>query len=212
MVGWISKPGAVLIEAILVGVTGIILAFAANQVSPRGLVLGRNYFPTGTNNVVRAVAFDRIGATATTNSQPVSVEALIAAQMKQEGLQLLDREQAVALFHESEQDRGVVLVDARDESSYLEGHIPGAHEFDPYHPEQYFPDVLPLCQAARKILVYCNGGDCDDSQTAALLLRDVGISTNKLFVYGGGITDWTNHNLPLQTGSPKPETAGRPAK
>ena len=208
----ISRPrkfALILQEAGLVSVAGIILALSANQISPRGLVLGRNYFPNGTNNVVRAAAASRPGVVAGTNSAPLSVEQLLAAQMKQEGLQLVDRQQAVELYHESQLKGGVVLVDARDESSYREGHIPGAHEFDPYHPEKYFPDVLPLCQAAGKILVYCNGGDCDDSQTAALLLKDVGIPIRKLFVYGGGITDWTNHNLPIETGSPKGGKADR---
>ena len=34
-----------LLEAVLVAMTGAVLAFAANALSPRGLQLSRNYFP-----------------------------------------------------------------------------------------------------------------------------------------------------------------------
>ena len=122
--------------------------------------------------------------------------------MKQKGLQLIDGHRAVQLFHDSHLKPGVIaFIDARDEEHYQAGHIPGAYEFDPYHPEKYFPAVLPVCQAAEQIVVYCNGGDCDDSKTAALLLRDVGIANQKLFIYGGGITEWTNNHQPVETGA-----------
>ena len=64
-----------------------------------------------------------------------------------------------------------------------------------------FGDVLPVCQKAEQIVVYCNGGDCDDSETAALLLRDVGIPNQKLFVYGGGMAEWITNSLPVETGA-----------
>ena len=73
-------------------------------------------------------------------------------------------------------------------------------EFDPYYPEKYFPTALSPCQAAEQIVVYCNGGDCDDSESAAITLRDVGIAVNKLFVYGGGIPDWVTNGMPVESG------------
>jgi len=193
--------GRILLEAATVAVTGIAFAFAANQISPRGLALARNYFPTGTNDAVRVTV--NAGAStvsAGTNSAGFSFAQELAAQIKQEGLQLMDGRQAAQLFHDSHLNHGIVFVDARDEPHYRECHIPSAYEFDPYHPEPYFPAVLPVCQAAEQIVVYCNGGDCDDSQTAALLLRDVGIPNQKIFVYGGGITEWTNNRLPVEIG------------
>ena len=44
----------VLREALLVAAAGIVLAFGANLVSPRGLALTRNYFPAGINRPVPA--------------------------------------------------------------------------------------------------------------------------------------------------------------
>ena len=49
--------------------------------------------------------------------------------------------------------------------------------------------------------MYCHGGDCEDSEFAAIMLKDNGIAKEKLFVYGGGITEWTDHGLPVEIGS-----------
>ena len=182
-------------EFALVAVLGAAFAFAANQISPLGLALTRNYFPTGTSPSVRLSAGD-------TNSGPVSPTQFLARQMQEKGLQLLDDNQTARLFRDPRFKQDIIIfVDARDEDRYQRGHIPGAYEFDPYHPEKYFDTVLPLCQKAEQIVVYCNGGDCDDSESAALLLRDVGISNLKLFVFGGGITEWMTNNLPVETGA-----------
>ncbi|HEX7617898.1 MAG TPA: rhodanese-like domain-containing protein, partial [Verrucomicrobiae bacterium] len=137
-----------------------------------------------------------------TNSAALSPAQFLAAQMKERGLQLIDGPQATKFFHDPRfQQNMVVFVDARNEAEYQKGHVPGAYEFDPYHPEKYFDAVLPVCQKAEQIVVYCNGGDCDDSENAAIWLRDnAGISNQKLCVYGGGFTEWTTNNLPVETG------------
>jgi len=182
-------------EVALVAVLGAAFAFAANQVSPRGLALTRDYFPAGTASPARP-------AVAGTNSGAVTPAQFLAEQMKEKGLQLLEDGKAAQLFRDPRFKQDIIVfIDARDEEHYQQGHIPGAYEFDPYRPEKYFDTVLPLCQKAEQIVVYCNGGDCDDSESAAILLRDVGIPNQKLFVFGGGITKWTTDNLPVETGA-----------
>jgi rhodanese-related sulfurtransferase len=193
----------ILLEAMLVAVVGATFAFAANQISPRGLSLARNYFPTGTNDAMRASVNANPPETAIgTNSTALSSPPSLAGQMKQKELQLIDGHQAVQFFHDSHLKSGTIaFIDARDEEHYQAGHIPGAYEFDPYHPEKYFSAILPVCRAAEHIVVYCNGGDCDDSKTAALLLRDVGIANQKIFIFGGGITEWTSNHQPVEIGA-----------
>jgi rhodanese-related sulfurtransferase len=192
----------ILCEAALVAVLGVAFAFAANQISPRGLALTRDYFPAGTALVVRPASGNGLPRAAGTNSSVLSPAQFLAAQMKEKGLQLIDGPQAQRLFRDPlfKQDI-IIFIDARDGEHYQQGHIPGAYEFDPYHPEKYFDTILPLCQKAEQVVVYCNGGDCDDSETAALLLRDVGIPNQKLYVYGGGITEWKTNGLPVETGA-----------
>ena len=189
-------------EALCVALIGAAFAFGANLVSPRGLALTRNYFPAGISRPVPAAT--SVGSPhdlASTNPPASSPAQLLAARLKEQGLQSVDGHQAAQLFHDPRfQQGGIAFIDARDEQHYREGHIPGASEFDPYYPEKYFPTVLPVCQAAEQIVVYCNGGDCDDSESAAITLRDVGIANQKLFIYTGGITEWTTNGLPVEIG------------
>jgi rhodanese-related sulfurtransferase len=189
-------------RALFVAVIGAAFAFGANLVSPRGLALTRNYFPAGVSRPVPAAP--GVGSprdVASTNLPASSPAELLAVRLKEQGLQSVDGRQAEQLFHDPRfQQGGVAFIDARDEQHYREGHIPGACEFDPYYPEKYFPTVLPVCQAAEQIVVYCNGGDCDDSESAAILLRDVGIANRKLFVYTGGIPEWITNGLPVEIG------------
>ena len=184
----------IFVEVLLVAIVGAVFAFVANQISPRGLVLTRNYFPAKNNHVTTIATNTPLAA--------LSPAQLLAAQIKENGLQSVDIGQAANLFHDQRlKQNGVVFIDARDESHYQEGHIPGAYEFDPYHPDKYLAVILPICRAAEQIVVYCNGGDCDDSQTAAILLRNIGVANQKLFIYGGGITEWTTNSLPVETGA-----------
>ncbi len=102
-------------EALLVAALGAGFAFAANQVSPGGLALTRDYFPAGTAHAVRPDAGAGLPPAAGTNSMP-SPAQLVAAQMKEQGLQLMDARQALQDFHDPRYQRDmVVFVDARAE-------------------------------------------------------------------------------------------------
>lgn len=172
------------------------VALAANRLSPRGLDLSRNYFPGATNTVV--------GAPIPASTNEPSPEEEISQRLRDKGLQEVKKSQALALFHDPRLQTGqIIFVDARDQDHFEDGHIPGAYELDPYHPEKGLNTVLPLCQAAEKVVVYCNGGDCEDADTTALLLRDGGVPAAKLFVYGGGFTEWQEAKLPIATGPRK---------
>jgi len=121
---------------------------------------------------------------------------------QQRGLQLLARNEVVTLFRDPRYQQGlVVFVDARNDQHYQEGHIPGARQFDHYRAENYFATVLPACLPAQQVVVYCTGGNCEDSEFAAAILRDAGVPAANLFVYAGGITEWTTNGLPVETGA-----------
>jgi rhodanese-related sulfurtransferase len=193
----------ILVEALAVLVAGVVFALAANQISPRGLALARNYFPQGTtSHEAMTTGTGSTGGMINTNSTAISPAQLLAARLRDQGLQLMEGSRTAQLFHDPRFQQGsIVFIDAREEAPYQEGHIPGAYEFDPYHPDKYFSTVFPVCRAAEQIVVYCNGGDCDDSESAAVTLRDVGIATNKLFIYGGGIAEWATNGLPVEVGA-----------
>ena len=173
----------VLIEAVLVAAAGAVVAFAANRISPHGLALSRNYFPGATNASVAAPILSPFEG------------------LKEKGLQWVDAKGALQRFNDPRfKQQRVVFIDARDEDQYREGHIPGSYELDAYHPERNLAAILPVCQAAEEIVVYCNGGGCEDSEFAAVTFRDAGIPNLKLFVYAGGMAEWKTNGLPVETG------------
>jgi rhodanese-related sulfurtransferase len=194
------KAKAVLLEALLVVVAGLLLALAANAFSPRGLRLSRNYFPeftvaskaatNGTNSVVPTARANVAGTNATLQ------------RLRQRGLQLVTSNEVVQLFRDPRYEQGlVVFVDARDDQHYTMGHIPGAWQFHHYRAENYLPTVLPACMAALQVVVYCTGGECEDSEFAAIMLRDAGVPSENLFVFAGGFTEWTATGSTIETGT-----------
>ncbi len=196
-----STLKAILGESIVVALIGAVLAFALNAASPRGLTLTRDYFPgavrpslpglTNTNNLLAA---------ATTNAEVAA--QLVAARLRAKRLQLVNREQTQLLFQDPRYEHGAIaFVDARDDQHYQAGHIPGAYQFDHYRAPDYLAAILPVCTAAEQIVVYCNGGDCEDSEFAAVTLRELGVPNEKLVIYGGGFTDWSTNGLPVELGA-----------
>jgi rhodanese-related sulfurtransferase len=186
----------VLLEALVVGVAAALLAFAANAISNRGLALGRNYFDTAPANDGGHVLPGSSNVTAHASS-PLE---LLAAQ----GIRLAESNQVVALFHDARFEQGLVaFIDARNDEHYQSGHIPGAWQFDRFHPENYMGAVLPACNVAQDVVVYCNGGNCEDSAFAATFLAAAGIPKEKLSVYVGGITEWSTNGMPVELGERK---------
>jgi len=191
----------VLQEGALIAVIGAALAFAANGLSPRGLELTIDHYPGDrVASPSKAAATNLTNVAATITNSPLE---LLSARLRANGLQLAESNQVVQFFRDPRREAdGVIFIDARDEEHYRAGHIPGAYHFDRFHPENYLTNVVPACQAAQDIVFYCNGGECDDSEHAAIMLRDsLGLPKEKVFVYGGGFTEWTNDGLPFELGA-----------
>ncbi len=180
-------------------VIGAALAFAANALSPHRLDLTKNYFPATKVPVPVPAGTNTAGGAGTTTNSPLE---LLTARLRAEGLQLADSNQVVQLFRDPRREQdGVIFIDSRDEEHYRAGHIPGAYLFNRFHAENYLTNVVMVCQFAQQIVFYCNGGDCDDSEHTALILRDsLAIPKEKVFVYGGGMNEWITNGLPVEIG------------
>lgn len=188
------------IEACLVAFVGMALALVANGISPRGLRLSRDYFPAIAPVAVPVSSAPLAPSAAGGESAAPVVDAL-TARLQQRGLHLVRSNEVIELFRDPRREQGLVLfVDARDDAHFAAGHIPGAWPFDRYRPEAYLPTVLPACLAALKVVVYCNGGECEDSEFAAVMLREAGVAADSLLVYAGGIAEWKTLGLPVETG------------
>jgi len=194
----------VVVQALIVAAVGFAFGLVANALSPRGLTLSRDYFPTiaAPTNASPSIA---------TNSGITNVEVAVPdsdavkeafQRLQQRGLRPLTTRDTVDLLKNPGFRLGeIVFVDARSDDNYQSGHIPGAWQLDYYHPEHYLTNVLEVCQKAQKVVVYCTGGECEDSELTAVMLRDAGVPAAKLGVYAGGITDWKEKNLPVETGT-----------
>ena len=194
----------VLLEALVVAAVGLALALLANLASPRGLSLTRNYFPGSatTHGKIDGVANSNFNAAVpATNAAGQQAQEVVAARLKEKGLQAIDGREAMQLFRDPQYALElIVFIDARDDRHYAEGHIPGAYQFDRYYPEKHLPAVLPACLNATKIVVYCSGGNCEDSEFAALTLKDAGALLERVVVYAGGMTEWAAKGMPIEVG------------
>ena len=101
-----------------------------------------------------------------------------------------------------QEQKSVPFLDARRTSVYRQGHIPGARPFSVW--EADVDDKVKALFAegrdqASPIVVYCSGGDCEDSHNLAENLYRVGF--DNVLVYKDGFPDWEKRNLPVTKGS-----------
>ncbi|MDB6034028.1 MAG: transcriptional regulator, ArsR family [Verrucomicrobiales bacterium] len=193
-----------MIETVLVMLIGVAFALAANALSPRGLKLTRNYFPGAEKPAAIAVATPALPNAAPASAAIPAVSPVddTLRRLEERGLQLVNSNAVMELFKDLRYQQGlIVFVDARDDEHYSGGHIPGAWQFNHYRPEAHLPTVLPTCMIAQKVVVYCTGGHCEDSEFAAVMLRENGVPRENLFVYAGGITEWKALGRPVETGA-----------
>ena len=194
----------VLAEAAAVGVAGILFALLANWASPRGLSLRRDVFHGATRPLPVLPASNSTTTASGAGTNTPTAGQIVLARLKEKRLQVADSNEVIRIFRDPRYDQELyIVVDSRDDRHYQEGHVPGAYHFDHYHPADYLGPVLSACQTAEKIVVYCNGGTCEDSEFAALSLRDAGVAGDKLSVYVGGFAEWVANGLPVELGARK---------
>jgi rhodanese-related sulfurtransferase len=95
----------------------------------------------------------------------------------------------------------VLFLDARRTSLYRLGHIPGARPFSVW--EADIDDKIKGLFAEGRdqsapIVVYCTGGDCEDSHMVGQKLYFVGF--DNVLVYKDGFPDWEKRGLPVDKG------------
>jgi 3-mercaptopyruvate sulfurtransferase SseA len=69
---------------------------------------------------------------------------------------------------------------------------------DPYEQERYLPEVLGRTGGAEKVIVYCGGGDCQDS---IFMCRDLimqGVSFDSVYLFEGGWKEWEANQMPVE--------------
>jgi rhodanese-related sulfurtransferase len=100
--------------------------------------------------------------------------------------------------------KGALFLDARRTSVYEQGHIAGARPFSVW--ESDIDDKVNKLYAERSdprdqekpIVIYCSGGDCEDSHMLAQKLW--GIQFNNIYVYKDGFPDWERRGGAIRKG------------
>lgn len=183
-----SRFTGLLREIAFVALCGGILAFAANFLSPRGLSLGRNYFPPSATPAPPP-------ADSPSPEVPAAAPTGGFATASRADVEEMTRGPRFAT-------RKFLLIDARNADTHAAGHIPGSLQFDHFRPEINAGEILSACLDAEKIVIYCHGGSCDDSVFAARMLQEFGVPAERFSIYAAGFHDWQSADLPVHP--PKP--------
>jgi rhodanese-related sulfurtransferase len=222
----VNKPPGLLVEAVAVLAAGLVLGWAGNGLSPRGLNVDRDYFPraaqapadtgapapSGTTppadatppagTTTPADATDAATVTSPQNGAADAAQRKAILRLHARGLQPITFEEARATYLDPLCAAGAyVFLDARNENEHALGHIPGAYVFDHYRMERYLAQIMALAPGTMRMVVYCTGGDCEDSEYAAHTLADLLPDPSVLRVYVGGITEWEQRGMPVETGA-----------
>jgi rhodanese-related sulfurtransferase len=96
--------------------------------------------------------------------------------------------------------RGVPFLDARRTKVYEEGHVAGARSFSVWESD-VDQKVFAFQEEVGKdlpVVLYCSGGECEDSHMLADKLFGAGFAN--VLVYKDGWPDWVKRGGPVRTG------------
>ena len=189
---------------------GLVTSLIANTASPDGLSLTNNYF----RKPVLPPKLDTLPGNGDTGSRPGNgtttksgngdepkTEEEMVRRLKERGFQALYHQQVLEDYNSPYRTDGLyVFIDARSDANYKTGHLPGVYQLDHYYIDRYINTVLEACKIAEKIVVYCNGGTCEDSELVVGDLMEKGLEPHKLFIYAGGFSMWKDKGKDIEIG------------
>ena len=96
----------------------------------------------------------------------------------------------------------MLFLDARRSSVFEEGHLAGARSFPVWESDiddrvkKLFEEGL---DQRAPVVIYCSGGNCEDSHMLAERLYKVGF--DNVLIYKDGFPDWQKRGLPVSKGA-----------
>jgi rhodanese-related sulfurtransferase len=95
-------------------------------------------------------------------------------------------------------DGGAMFVDSRKLEDFKAGHVENAVRIESSMFKAGDPPELGLIPRSAIVVVYCNGGQCDESENVAKFLTNSGYST--VYVLHDGFPGWKALGYPIATG------------
>lgn len=116
-----------------------------------------------------------------------------APPFRLEDLDTIDLEEFRGLVNAGQ----ALVLDARAESFYRSGHIPGALNLSRQDFAHDYNRLRPSLEKSkdRLVVVYCSGGECHDSRLVASALLSLGYAQVKIFT--GGWAAWSASGAPI---------------
>lgn len=187
-----------IVEFLVVGVIGLMLGYAVNGLRASDSIrLGRNYFAKGGPPVTPRSGSGRFGESGHAALEQAEEEG--DAPHLEHPYQRISYDEVVDIFNDPATAVGAaVFVDARNEQAFAIGHIPGAIQADHYRIEDFIDAVLEAAQTADKVIVYCNGGKCEDSVYMCKDLVDFDVPFDIIYLYEGGWNEWESKGQPVE--------------
>lgn len=196
------------VELVLLMAIGSAVALSVNGVRAKGQIKPtHNYFPKLSAMVRPTPA--AIVSQASADGESGSVPANGGTRESEKrpivhGYRAITLDEAYEWFSSPEAEAGLyVFVDARNDDAYRQGRIPGAIQFDHYRLTDFLDRVVPQLEGRERVIVYCNGGDCEDSGFVCKDLEDAGIPYDALYLFAGGWKEWTSYGFPVEGGNPE---------
>lgn len=186
-----------IVEFFLLGMVGLMIGFTANGLRAKNsLQFTKNYFDFGT--VVTIPGHHEPGNTTTTSNDTTAEKSTHPKHPYQE----ITHDEVLALLNDPNTELGLnVFVDARNENNYSEGHIPGSYQCDPYDIGSYIDGMIDHVLGAEKVVVYCGGGNCEDSIFMCRELLEMEVPMEAIYLFMGGWKEWVKNDSPIETGS-----------
>lgn len=128
------------------------------------------------------------------NAEPSALEPAFTPSAKDKipsGHITLD--EAKAIF-----DAGGSFVDTRRKEEYETSRVPGALRIPLADFSKGDPQALMLIPREANVVVYCNGGACDESEKVAQMLNNSGYA--KVYVLHDGMPGWAKFGYPTESG------------
>lgn len=226
-----TKPGRILVQAIVLGAIGAGIGLAHSAISP--VMIERPAPPKVDDLIGKGAPGDSTpgshapqpGPAASNPAAPTDKPALptsppssdtpkppapgapekaapqpgLSDDLKAKGHITID--QAFALFSKNPT---ACFVDTRHKADYHEGHIPGAFRM-PLAAFERKPVLLDLIDRESPVVVYCIGGNCDESEAVAKQFNLAGYKM--VYVMHDGFPGWKGAGKAVETGPGQEEAA-----
>lgn len=94
--------------------------------------------------------------------------------------------------------QSAIFVDARKMELFEAAHIAGAFKIELHDFQQGDPQILMMIPRDSQVVIYCTGGNCDESEKVAQMMQGSGYA--KCFVLHDGLPGWQAMGWPTEQG------------